>query len=94
MTNRAVAALVGATIATVIAVIATIGQWPIQEPLDTAAGVTWILLTVVSTADRTASRIEQAAARLEQAGDDRHAEGVIEGMRRATPPAPGLRGVH
>jgi hypothetical protein len=94
MTNRAVAALVGAAITTVIAVTAVIGQWPIQEPLDTVAGVTWILLVVVTSADRITGSINQAAARLEQAGDARHAEGVIDGMRHATSPTPGLRGVH
>lgn len=94
MTNRAIAALVGATIASVTAAIAVIGHWPGKEPLTTVAASAWILVAVIAAADHIETRLEQATSRLERAADNRHADGVIEGMRNATPGGPGLRGVH
>lgn len=89
MTNRAVGALVGAAITTVIATTATIGQWAAQEPLDIVAGVVWVVLVVIGSADRITSSIDQAAARIERATDFQRAEAVIDSMQA---PA-GLRGV-
>jgi hypothetical protein len=92
MTNRSVIALLGGSVATAIAVIATVGRWPGRDTLATIATTAWTVFAVLDAADRVTCHIRHATIRLEQLVDERHDEGVIEGMRRATP-TPGLREV-
>lgn len=94
MTYRIVATLLAATITTVVTVVALAADWATRPLLlcGWADGIAWIVLAVFATGERLGSRIDQVAVRIERAGDDRHADGVIEGMRR--PAVTGLRGLN
>jgi hypothetical protein len=85
MTNRA-------STATAIAIGSS---WPSLAliPLGWSALAGWILFAVLDSYDRLADIIEESTRRVERAQYERHAEGVIDGMRRGARPSPGLRGI-
>ncbi|MGI5245037.1 hypothetical protein [Dactylosporangium sp. CA-139066] len=82
------AALITAVIITVTAVIATVDNWHgAPSTLRELAAHAWVVYALLACTDRVIDAIRDLIDRVERHGDERHAEGVLEGIHNATPPA-------
>lgn len=94
MNPKCIAALLGASLLTAIAVIGSIDRWHSAAAfLHTAAVGAWIVFAVASGTDRIVDAITQLRADVDTYGDQRHSDGVIDGMNRVVPPQSTLRGL-
>lgn len=87
-----IAALLCATLLTALAAIARIDNWAdAAHFLQTAAIGSWIIYAILTGTDRILDDLKTLRTSVEDYGNNRHADGVIDGMNRAVPQQPTIQ---
>lgn len=91
MTSSRISALLGAALLSTLAAIGSLDHWDAIAPfLRTASLTAWILFVVVTCAERIIDEIRKLRADVDTYGEQRHSDGVIDGMSRQVPAQPNL----
>ncbi len=91
MTPSRISALLGATLLSTLAAIASLDHWDAVAPfLRTASLTAWTLFVVVTCTESAINEIRKLRHDIDTYGDQRHSDGVIDGMNRV-PPQPNLQ---
>lgn len=89
-----IATLLGAAILTAVGTIGSIDGWGTLAPFLRAAALTaWVVFAVATSTDRILDAIGKLRTDVDTYGDQRHSDGVIDGMQRAAPPQQTIRGL-
>ncbi len=91
MTPSRISALLGAALLTVTALIGSLDHWDTFAPfLRNAAIGAWTLFVVVTCAERIIAEVKKLRGDIDTYGEQRHSDGVIDGMNRQVPTQPNL----
>ncbi len=87
--NTRTATLLLAGVCTAVATIATIDQWPgSAPPLRTATVGLWLAFLITTSTERIRDDIRTLRADIDTYGEQRHSDGVIDGMANTIPTQP------